>query len=95
MGKAEGLEFTRLPATFYTARGANNYVKPSYNSTANFSSWQNRLQYYEDVAGHLDRNLGIVKGIEELAAEKRCSAAQPALAWLLARGHDIVPIAGT
>ena len=44
---------------------------------------------------NLDRNLAIVKGIEELAAEKRCTAAQLALAWLLARGDDIVPIAGT
>jgi aryl-alcohol dehydrogenase-like predicted oxidoreductase len=44
---------------------------------------------------NLDRNLAIVKGIEELAAEKHCSAAQLALAWLLARGDDIVPIAGT
>ena len=44
---------------------------------------------------NLDRNLAIVKGIEELAAEKHCSAAQLALAWLLARGEDIVPIAGT
>jgi len=44
---------------------------------------------------NLDRNLAIVKGIEELAAEKRCSAAQLALAWLLARSDDIVPIAGT
>jgi aryl-alcohol dehydrogenase-like predicted oxidoreductase len=44
---------------------------------------------------NLDQNLAIVKGIEELAAEKRCSPAQLALAWLLARGEDIVPIAGT
>lgn len=44
---------------------------------------------------NLDQNLAIVKGIEELAAEKRCSPAQLALAWLLARGQEIVPIAGT
>jgi aryl-alcohol dehydrogenase-like predicted oxidoreductase len=44
---------------------------------------------------NLDRNLAIVKGIEETAVEKHCSAAQLALAWLLARGEDIVPIAGT
>jgi len=44
---------------------------------------------------NFDRNLVILKSIEELAAEKRCSAAQLALAWLLARGDDIVPIAGT
>jgi aryl-alcohol dehydrogenase-like predicted oxidoreductase len=44
---------------------------------------------------NLGRNLAMVKGIEELAAEKHCTAAQLALAWLLARGDDIVPIAGT
>jgi aryl-alcohol dehydrogenase-like predicted oxidoreductase len=44
---------------------------------------------------NLNRNLAIVKGIEELAQEKHCSLAQLALAWLLARGEDIVPIAGT
>ena len=41
------------------------------------------------------RNLAIVTSIEELAVEKGCTAAQLALAWLLARGQDIVPIAGT
>src|SRR5437879_8986976 len=44
---------------------------------------------------NFDRNLVILKSIEELAVEKRCSAAQLALAWLLARGDDVVPIAGT
>jgi len=41
------------------------------------------------------RNLEMVKGIEQLAGEKRCTPAQLALAWLLAHGEDIVPIAGT
>jgi aryl-alcohol dehydrogenase-like predicted oxidoreductase len=44
---------------------------------------------------NFDRNLAIVKGIEELAVEKGCSPAQLALAWVLARGEDIVPIPGT
>src|SRR4029077_12616150 len=44
---------------------------------------------------NFDRNLAIVKSIEELAAEKHCTPAQLALAWLLARGEEIVPIAGT
>ena len=30
-----------------------------------------------------------------MADEKRCTPAQLALAWLLARGEDIVPIPGT
>ena len=33
--------------------------------------------------------------VEELAAEKGCTPAQLALAWLLAQGDDIVPIPGT
>jgi hypothetical protein len=44
MSKAGALEFTKLRATFYTVIAANNYVKLPYNSAANFSIWQNRLQ---------------------------------------------------
>lgn len=40
-------------------------------------------------------NLGLVDLVEELAREKGCSAAQLALAWVLAQGEDIVPIPGT
>ena len=44
---------------------------------------------------NFQRNLDLVKKIEELAAAKHCTAPQLALAWLLAQGEDIVPIAGT
>jgi aryl-alcohol dehydrogenase-like predicted oxidoreductase len=44
---------------------------------------------------NLHRNLEIIKGLEAISAEKACTLAQLALAWLLARGEDIVPIAGT
>jgi aryl-alcohol dehydrogenase-like predicted oxidoreductase len=44
---------------------------------------------------NLDRNLALVGRIEQIAAEKQCTAAQLALAWLLAGGDDVVPIAGT
>ncbi len=33
--------------------------------------------------------------IEAIAADKRCTPAQLALAWVLAQGDDIVPIPGT
>jgi len=36
-----------------------------------------------------------VKRIKEIAAEKGCTPAQLALAWVLAQGKDIVPIPGT
>jgi len=44
---------------------------------------------------NLDHNLALVQRLETMAATKRCTAAQLALAWLLAKGNDIVPIPGT
>lgn len=44
---------------------------------------------------NLTKNLELVRRIEAIAKEKRCTPAQLALAWLLARGQDIVPIPGT
>ncbi len=41
------------------------------------------------------RNLAVVTRLGELAARKQCTASQLALAWVLARGDDIVPIPGT
>jgi aryl-alcohol dehydrogenase-like predicted oxidoreductase len=40
-------------------------------------------------------NQRLVAAIAEIAAEKHCSTAQLALAWLLHQGRDIVPIPGT
>ncbi len=44
---------------------------------------------------NLARNLALVRRLEELAAQRKCRPSQLALAWLLARGKDIVPIPGT
>ena len=44
---------------------------------------------------NLEHNLGIIRRLEEMASAKQCSLAQLSLAWLLARGEDIVPIVGT
>jgi len=44
---------------------------------------------------NLDRNLSLVKRLEEMAAGKKCRPSQLALAWVLSRGRDIVPIPGT
>ena len=44
---------------------------------------------------NFQKNLDLVRHIERLAAEKKCTPSQLALAWLLARGEDIVPIPGT
>ena len=44
---------------------------------------------------NFEKNLKLVKKIEELAQSHGCTSAQLALGWLLSRGEDIVPIPGT
>jgi aryl-alcohol dehydrogenase-like predicted oxidoreductase len=44
---------------------------------------------------NFERNLELVRRIETMAADKACTPAQLALAWVLAQGDDIVPIPGT
>lgn len=44
---------------------------------------------------NIKRNAELLKPIETIAAAKKCTPAQVALAWVLAQGNDIVPIPGT
>jgi aryl-alcohol dehydrogenase-like predicted oxidoreductase len=44
---------------------------------------------------NFQKNLDLVKEVEEIAREKKCQPSQLALAWVLAQGDDIVPIPGT
>ena len=44
---------------------------------------------------NLKKNLDLVKPLLDMAQQKGCTPGQLALAWLLARGRDIVPIPGT
>jgi len=44
---------------------------------------------------NFQKNLDLVRRVEEIAKEKRCKPSQLGLAWVLAQGEDIVPIPGT
>jgi aryl-alcohol dehydrogenase-like predicted oxidoreductase len=44
---------------------------------------------------NIGKNAQLLAPLEKIAAAKKCTPAQAALAWLLARGEDIVPIPGT
>ena len=44
---------------------------------------------------NFQKNLDLVRRVEEIAAEKKCKPSQLALAWVLAQGEDVVPIPGT
>ena len=44
---------------------------------------------------NFEKNLDLVRRVEEIAKEKSCKPSQLALAWVLAQDKDIVPIPGT
>jgi aryl-alcohol dehydrogenase-like predicted oxidoreductase len=44
---------------------------------------------------NFSRNLALAQAVQAMAREKKCTASQLALAWVLAQGADIVPIPGT
>jgi len=44
---------------------------------------------------NFQKNLDLVRRVEEIATERLCKPSQLALAWVLAQGNDIVPIPGT
>jgi aryl-alcohol dehydrogenase-like predicted oxidoreductase len=44
---------------------------------------------------NFQKNMTLVRALEEMAREKACKASQLALAWVMAQGGDIVPIPGT
>jgi aryl-alcohol dehydrogenase-like predicted oxidoreductase len=54
-----------------------------------------RRTYPRFQPGNFESNMALVRKLEELAAGKHCTPAQLALAWLLAKGEDIVPIPGS
>ena len=55
--------------------------------------WRRRNPRFQPE--NFQKNLDLVARVEEIAAEKRVSPSQLALAWVLAQGRDIVPIPGS
>ena len=54
-----------------------------------------RREHPRFSADNIGKNAGILAPIEKIAAAKKSTPAQVAIAWLLAQGGDIVPIPGT
>jgi aryl-alcohol dehydrogenase-like predicted oxidoreductase len=53
-----------------------------------------RRRHPRFAEANLDKNLALVRQIEGIARDKRCTPAQLVLAWLLAQGPDIIPAIG-
>ena len=71
------------------------FLTGQFRKTGDLPANDVRTRHPRFQAGNLERNLAIVERVEALAAEKGVTAAQLALAWVLAKGRDIVPIPGT
>ncbi|MGA7910021.1 MAG: aldo/keto reductase [Candidatus Dormiibacterota bacterium] len=63
--------------------------------TSAFAQGDNRGRYPRFHSENLSRNLAIVDAVEAVAKRRGATAAQVALAWVMCRGDDIVPIPGT
>jgi aryl-alcohol dehydrogenase-like predicted oxidoreductase len=55
--------------------------------------WRRQAPRFQGA--NFQRNLNLVARVGAIARRKDCTPGQLALAWVLARGHDVVPIPGT
>ena len=69
---------------------SGRFTSPDELAEDDFRRSQPRFQ-----GENLQANMRIVAKLREIAEEKDITPAQLALAWVLAQGHDIVPIPGT
>lgn len=73
----------------------HGFLTGTVRSAGCFDALDLRADNPRFTAENLPRNLHIVDEIETVAAEAGATPAQVALAWLLARGDDVVPIPGS
>jgi aryl-alcohol dehydrogenase-like predicted oxidoreductase len=66
-----------------------------FRSPADLAADDWRHQSSRFQAGNIEANVALARPVFEMAAAKGCTPPQLALAWLLAKGQDIVPIPGT
>jgi len=78
--------YSPLGRGFLTGRFATN---------ADFREGDFRQNHPRFQGDNLAANLALVERVREVARDKKITAGQVALAWVLSRGDDIVPIPGT
>jgi aryl-alcohol dehydrogenase-like predicted oxidoreductase len=71
------------------------FLTGRFRSTDDLATNDWRRQNPRFQGENLQQNLALVGRVEALAREKGITAAQLALAWVLSRGKDVVPIPGT
>ncbi|HEX8467778.1 MAG TPA: aldo/keto reductase [Allosphingosinicella sp.] len=71
------------------------FLTGQFRSPADFPDDDYRRFHPRFTGANFEKNIALVREIEAMAAAKGCTAAQLAVAWVLAQGEDIVPIPGT
>lgn len=71
------------------------FLTGQFQSPADFAEDDFRRHHPRFEGENFGKNLSLVREVERLAREKGVLPAQLALAWVMARGTDIVPIPGT
>jgi aryl-alcohol dehydrogenase-like predicted oxidoreductase len=64
-----------------------------FNNISDPNDYRNHLPRMQ--AENFKSNKKIIEKVEEIAASKNAKASQIALAWVLAKGEDVIPIPGT
>ncbi|MDE1991747.1 MAG: aldo/keto reductase [Rhizobiaceae bacterium] len=68
---------------------SGHWQKDGANQKGDFRSFSPRFQ-----AGNVEKNLELVEALRQIAESKGVSVAQIAIAWVDAKGKDIIPLVG-
>ena len=71
------------------------FLTGQFRSVEDFSAEDYRRTSPRFQGENFQKNLELLRRVEEMARDKNCSPSQLALAWVLSRGEYIVPIPGT
>jgi aryl-alcohol dehydrogenase-like predicted oxidoreductase len=70
-------------------------VTGAYRSPADFEDGDFRKYAPRFSEENFPKNLKLVDALSSISKKKGCTPGQLTLAWLMAQGHDIIPIPGT
>jgi len=69
---------------------SGHWPKDGGSAPGDFRAFSPRFQ-----AGAVDHNLALVEALRKLAQERGASVAQIAIAWVAAKGADVIPVVGS
>lgn len=71
------------------------YLTGTYNENTTFEEGDFRASLPRFTKNSIAANRSVVEIVKQVADSNNCTPAQVALAWLMSKGEDIVPIPGT